>query len=179
MVLEGGRTTARDLRYFSVEDMGTSQHRMARHDQSRAACVGWRLCVQPTVIAPYHTIRLARLGSWLNYSSRQVQRRRAKGTAWAGFYCTIHHHQSPAASCDSPWGCTSALGVAGGGDPDAVPARGPAFLLSWIFITKPNAGQWQADGRAAGGVVAWSRASSFCCCVARAWCLSRVCPLGC
>ena len=30
--------TARDLRYFS-QDMGTSQQRMARHDQSRVACV--------------------------------------------------------------------------------------------------------------------------------------------
>ena len=56
--------TARDLRYFSV-DTGTSQHRMARHDQSRGACVAWRLLVQPTVMAPYHPIRVARLGSGL------------------------------------------------------------------------------------------------------------------
>ena len=64
----------------------------------------------------------------------------------------------------SNWGVTPPqirLGVAlrrlvlRGGHPGAVPG-GPAFLLSWIFITKPNAGQWQADGRAAGGVVAWS-----------------------
>ena len=57
--------TARDLRCVPV-DMGTSQHRMARHDQSRVACVGWRLCVKPTAISPRHPIRAARLGSWLN-----------------------------------------------------------------------------------------------------------------
>ena len=39
-----------------MQDTGTSQHsRMARHGQSRLACVGWRSCVQPpTAIAPYH-----------------------------------------------------------------------------------------------------------------------------
>ena len=36
-----GRATARDLVYFS-QDTGTSQHRMAWHDQSRLACVGWQ-----------------------------------------------------------------------------------------------------------------------------------------
>ena len=43
--------TARDLGYFSV-DTGTSQQRMARHDQSRVACVGWRSSDLPTAIAP-------------------------------------------------------------------------------------------------------------------------------
>ncbi len=42
--------------------MGTSQHRMARHDQSRLACVGWRPTDLPTAIAsPRHPIRVARL----------------------------------------------------------------------------------------------------------------------
>ena len=61
------RPTARDLRYFP-QDMGTSQHRMARHDQRGrvVACVRWRWCVQPTAIAPCRPIRVARLvGSWL------------------------------------------------------------------------------------------------------------------
>ena len=66
-------STARDLRYFS-RDMGTSQHRMARHDQSRLACVGWRLCVQPTAIAPYHPIRVARLSSWLKARAKSSAR---------------------------------------------------------------------------------------------------------
>ena len=42
-------STARDFRYFS-QDMGTSQHMMARHDQSRGACVGWRSSDLPTAI---------------------------------------------------------------------------------------------------------------------------------
>ena len=72
---------------FSV-DMGTSQHRMARHDQSRLACVGWRLCVQPTAIAPYHPIRVARLGSWLKARAKssarvpKVARRRTRLRSW-------------------------------------------------------------------------------------------------
>ena len=46
------------------QDTGTSQHRMARHDQSRVACVGWRSSDLPTAIAPRHPIRVTRLGSW-------------------------------------------------------------------------------------------------------------------
>jgi len=61
--------TARDLRYFSV-DAGTSQHKMARHDRSRVACVGWRSSDLPTAIAPRHPIRVARLGSWHNKARR-------------------------------------------------------------------------------------------------------------
>ena len=36
---------------FFSKDTGTSQHRMARHDQSRLACVGWRSSDLPTAIA--------------------------------------------------------------------------------------------------------------------------------
>ena len=43
-----------------LQGFGTSQHRMKRHDQSRLACVGRGLCVQPTAIPPYHAIRVAR-----------------------------------------------------------------------------------------------------------------------
>ena len=78
---------AQDFKYFS-QDMGTSQHRMARHDQSRVACVGCRLCVQPTAIAPYHPIRVARLGSWLKARAKssarvpKVARRRTRLRPW-------------------------------------------------------------------------------------------------
>ena len=68
------------LRLITV-DAGTSQHRMARHDQSRLACVGWRSCDLPTAIAPRHPIRVARLGSWLKArakSSARAQRARAE-----------------------------------------------------------------------------------------------------
>ena len=69
-------------------DRGTTQHRMARHDQSRVACVGWRLCVQPTAIAPYHPICVARLGSWLKARAKssaripKVARRRTRLRSW-------------------------------------------------------------------------------------------------
>ena len=81
------RNTARDLRYFSV-DTGTSQHRMARHDQSRVACVGWRSSDLPTAIAPRHPIRVARLGSWLKDRAKpsarvpKVARRRTRLRSW-------------------------------------------------------------------------------------------------
>ena len=57
---------------------------MARHDQSRLACVGWRSSdlPRPTAIAPRHPIRVARLGSWLKArakSSGAVQRARTEG----------------------------------------------------------------------------------------------------
>ena len=52
--------TARDLTQV-MQDMGTSQHRMACHDQRCLDCAGWRLYVQSTAIAPYHPIRVARL----------------------------------------------------------------------------------------------------------------------
>ena len=78
----------RFLRYFP-QDMGTSQHRMARHDQSRAACVGWRSSDLPMAIAPYHTIRVARLGSsWLKVRAKssarvpKVARRRTRLRSW-------------------------------------------------------------------------------------------------
>jgi hypothetical protein len=79
--------TARDLRYFSV-DTGTSQHRMARHDQSRVACVGWRSSDLPTAIDPRHPIRVARLGSWLKARAKpsarvpKVARRRTRLRSW-------------------------------------------------------------------------------------------------
>ena len=79
--------TARDLRYFS-QDMGTSQHRMARHDQSRVACVGWRSSDLPTAIAPRHPIRVARLGSWHKARAKpsarvpKVARRRTRLRSW-------------------------------------------------------------------------------------------------
>ena len=82
-----GRPTARDPRYFSV-DTGTSQHRMARHDQSRLACVGWRSSDLPTAIAPRHPIRVARLGSWLKARAKssarvpKVARRRTRLRSW-------------------------------------------------------------------------------------------------
>ena len=57
---------------------------MARHDQSRLACVGWRLRVQPTAIAPYHPIRVARLGSWLKFTpSPALAYRRSQGAEHA------------------------------------------------------------------------------------------------
>ena len=79
--------TARDLRYFS-QDTGTSQHRMARHDQSRVACVGWRSSDLPTAIAPRHPIRVARLGSWHKARAKpsarvpKVARRRTRLRSW-------------------------------------------------------------------------------------------------
>ena len=65
--------TARDLRYFS-QDTGTSQQRMARHDQSRVACVGWSSSDLPTAIAPHHPIRVARLGSCLKARAKSSAR---------------------------------------------------------------------------------------------------------
>ena len=57
--------TGFEIFFAGYGHVSTSQQRITRHDQSRVACVGWRLCVQPTAIAPYHPIRVARLGSWL------------------------------------------------------------------------------------------------------------------
>ena len=80
--------TARDPRYFLQDMGGTSQHRMARHRQSRVACVGWRLCVQPTAIAPCRPMRVARLGSWLEAHAKssarvpKVARRRTRLRSW-------------------------------------------------------------------------------------------------
>ena len=68
--------------------MGTSQHRMARHDQSRVACVGWRSSDLPTAIAPRHPIRVARLGSWHKARAKpsarvpKVARRRTRLRSW-------------------------------------------------------------------------------------------------
>ena len=84
---KNARNTARDLRYFS-QDTGTSQHRMARHDQSRVACVGWRSSDLPTAIAPRHPIRVARLGSWHKARAKpsarvpKVARRRTRLRSW-------------------------------------------------------------------------------------------------
>ena len=68
------RERERECKRNYEQDMGTSQHRLVRHDQKRLACVGWRLYVQPTAIAPYHPIRLARLGSCLNARARSSAR---------------------------------------------------------------------------------------------------------
>ena len=87
MLLGAVVRTARDLRYFS-QDTGTSQHRMARHDQSRLACVGWRSSDLPTAIAPRHPIRVARLGSWHKARAKpsarvpKVARRRTRLRSW-------------------------------------------------------------------------------------------------
>ena len=62
----GQKKTRHETWYFFSQDVGTSQYRMARHDQSRLAlgfvcslaCVGWRLCVQNDVHWP--VIKLAR-----------------------------------------------------------------------------------------------------------------------
>ena len=40
--------------------------RKPRKGEKNRPGVGWRLCVQPTAIAPYHPIRVARLRGWLN-----------------------------------------------------------------------------------------------------------------
>ena len=67
---------------------GTSQQRMARHDQSRFVCVGWRSGDLPTDIAPRHPIRVARLGSWLKARAKpsarvpKVARRRTRIRSW-------------------------------------------------------------------------------------------------
>ena len=67
-------TSRHENRDIFLQDTGTSQHRMARHDQSRLACVGWRLCVQPTVIDSCHPIRVARLDSWLKARAKSSVR---------------------------------------------------------------------------------------------------------
>ena len=77
------------------------QHRMARHDQSRLACVGWMLCVQLTAIAPYHPIYDARLYSWLKArakSSARVPRRSqgAEGAFDLGGWASRHFTEVPA-----------------------------------------------------------------------------------
>ena len=61
---------------------------MARHDQSRLACVGWRSSDLPTAIAPRHPIRVARLGSWHKARAKpsgcvpKVARRRTRLRSW-------------------------------------------------------------------------------------------------
>ena len=61
---------------------------MARHDQSRVACVGWRSSDLPTAIAPRHPIRVARLGSWHKARAKpsarvpKVARRRPRLRSW-------------------------------------------------------------------------------------------------
>ena len=60
--------------------MGTSQHRMARHDQSRLACVGWRSSDLSTAIASRHPIRATRLHSLLK--ARVGLSQRAPKVAW-------------------------------------------------------------------------------------------------
>ena len=98
--LPKARRTARDPWCFS-KGMGMSQHRMARHDQSRLACVGWRLCVQPTAIAPYHPIRVASLGRLLEARAKssarvpKVARRRQHTFDLGGGWASRHFTEVP------------------------------------------------------------------------------------
>ena len=86
VALKKRTTTARESRYFRRiwARHKTGWHVTIRDSQSRLACVGWRLCVQPTAIAPYHPIRVARLGSWLKARAKsnarvpKVARRRTR-----------------------------------------------------------------------------------------------------
>ena len=88
----GSETYCAGYAYVTTQD-GTSRSVLSFF--FLRAC-GWRLRVQPTAIAPYHPIRVARLDSWLKARARSSarvlkvawRRNRLRSGGWANRHFT-------------------------------------------------------------------------------------------